>query len=33
MPLPPVLLFDLDDTIVTFDQHSTPAWQKVCEAR
>jgi len=30
--LPPVLLFDLDDTIVTFDQHSTPAWQQVCEA-
>ena len=30
-PLPPVLLFDLDDTIVTFDQHSTPAWQQVCE--
>jgi len=29
--LPPVLLFDLDDTIVTFDQHSTPAWQQVCE--
>ena len=29
---PPVLLFDLDDTIVTFDQHSTPAWQQVCEA-
>jgi putative hydrolase of the HAD superfamily len=32
VPLPPVLLFDLDDTIVTFDQHSTPAWQQVCEA-
>jgi putative hydrolase of the HAD superfamily len=29
--LPPVLLFDLDDTIVTFDQHSTPAWQQACE--
>ena len=30
--LPPVLLFDLDDTIVTFDKHSTPAWQQVCAA-
>lgn len=30
--LPPILLFDLDDTIVSFDQHSTPAWRQVCEA-
>jgi putative hydrolase of the HAD superfamily len=29
--LPPVLLFDLDDTIVSFDQHSAPAWRQVCE--
>lgn len=30
--LPPVLLFDLDDTIVSFDQHSVPAWREVCES-
>jgi putative hydrolase of the HAD superfamily len=30
-PLPPVLLFDLDDTIVSFDRHSAPAWRHVCE--
>lgn len=29
--LPPILLFDLDDTIVSFDQHSAPAWHHVCE--
>lgn len=32
MQLPPILLFDLDDTIVTFDQHGQPAWREVCEA-
>jgi putative hydrolase of the HAD superfamily len=31
MDLPPILLFDLDDTIVTFDQHGPPAWREVCE--
>jgi HAD superfamily hydrolase (TIGR01549 family) len=30
--LPPILLFDLDDTLVSFDQHSAPAWRQVCEA-
>jgi HAD superfamily hydrolase (TIGR01549 family) len=30
--LPSVLLFDLDDTIVSFDQHSAPAWRYVCAA-
>jgi putative hydrolase of the HAD superfamily len=32
IPLPPLLLFDLDDTIVTFEQHGPPAWREVCEA-
>jgi putative hydrolase of the HAD superfamily len=32
VPLPKVLLFDLDDTIVSFDQHSAPAWRQVCES-
>lgn len=32
MHLPPILLFDLDDTIVTFSQHGPPAWREVCEA-
>jgi len=31
MDLPPILLFDLDDTIVTFDQHGPSAWREVCE--
>lgn len=30
--MPPVILFDLDDTIVSFDQHGTPAWREVCDA-
>jgi len=30
--LPPFLLFDLDDTIVTFEQHGPPAWREVCDA-
>lgn len=32
MELPPILLFDLDDTIVTFGQHGPAAWREVCEA-
>ena len=32
MELPPILLLDLDDTIVTFEQHGPPAWREVCEA-
>ena len=30
--MPPVVLFDLDDTIVSFDQHGIPAWREVCDA-
>ena len=32
MLLTPILLVDLDDTIVTFEQHGPPAWREVCEA-
>lgn len=28
--LPAVLLLDLDDTIVSLDQHNTPAWREIC---
>jgi putative hydrolase of the HAD superfamily len=32
MKLPALLLFDLDDTIVTFEQHGPPAWREACAA-
>jgi len=32
MELPPVLLIDLDDTLITFEQHGPPAWRQACEA-
>ena len=31
MKLPPVIFFDLDDTIVAFDGVSTPLWRELCE--
>jgi putative hydrolase of the HAD superfamily len=31
MELPSILLLDLDDTIVTFEEHGPPAWREVCQ--
>lgn len=32
MELPPILLFDLDDTLITSEQHGPPAWRQACDA-